>query len=94
MGSVGGVGAYARCVAVDAGHLCLTPQFLDDAAAAGLPVSIQTAYQLVKGLGDIKNRRILIHGASGVLDPSAILIAKPYNLGEVIEALRGLTAHL
>jgi len=30
----------------------------------------------------------------GVLDPSAILIAKPYDLGEVIEALRRLTAHL
>jgi len=75
MGPVGGVGAYALRVAVDAAHLCLTPPSLEDTNAAAVPVAIQTAYQLVKSLGDIKNRRILIHGASGSVGSFAVQMA-------------------
>lgn len=75
MGAVGGVGAYAQRVAVNAEYLCLTPQILDDAVAAALPVAIQTAYQLVASLGDIKNLRILIHGASGSVGGFAVQMA-------------------
>lgn len=53
MGPVGGIGAYARYVAVDAVNLCRTPSTLDDAetdasstcdpAALNLPVSLMAS---------------------------------------------------
>lgn len=90
MGPIGGVGAYARRVAVNAAHLCLTPPSLEDTIAAGLPVAIQTAYQLVASLGDIKDRRILIHGASGSVGSFAVQMAA--RCGAVIYATASATS--
>ncbi len=75
MGPMGGVGAYVHLVALKAENLCRKPDFLNDGTAAGAPVAIQTAHQVVAGMGDIDGRRLLIHGAGGSVGHYAVQMA-------------------
>ena len=77
MGPLGGLGAYADFVTVDEANLVRTPQGLDDAHAAAIPVATVSAWQSLHHAGPIAaGQRILIHGAAGGLGGYAVQYAK------------------
>jgi len=77
MGPLGRLGAYADFVAVNEGNLSRTPEGLDDAQAAAIPVAAVAAWQSLHYAGPIRPRqRILIHGAAGGLGGYAVQYAK------------------
>ncbi|WP_341887976.1 NADP-dependent oxidoreductase [Variovorax sp. YR752] len=77
MGPLGRLGAYAEVVAVDEANLVRTPQGLDDAHAAAIPVAAVAAWQSLHLAGPIAaGQRILIHGAAGGLGGYAVQYAK------------------
>lgn len=76
MGPLGGLGAYADLVAVDAGNLSLIPAALDFVDAAALPVASVAAWQSLTLTGPVRpGQRILIHGAAGGLGGFAVQYA-------------------
>jgi NADPH:quinone reductase-like Zn-dependent oxidoreductase len=92
MGPLGGLGAYADFVAVDEANLVSTPQGLDDAHAAGVPVAAVAAWQSLHHAGPIiAGQRVLIHGAAGGLGGYAVQYAK--RAGAEVFATAS-TAHL
>lgn len=85
MGPLGGLGAYADLVAVDAARLCRTPQELSDVHAAAIPVAALGAWQSLHAAGPVAaGHRVLIHGAAGALGGFAVQFAK--RLGATVFA--------
>lgn len=77
MGPLGGLGAYADFVTVNEANLILTPDGLDDAHAAAIPVAAVAAWQSLHHAGPIRaEERVLIHGAAGGLGGYAVQYAK------------------
>ncbi|HZF80835.1 MAG TPA: NADP-dependent oxidoreductase [Rubrivivax sp.] len=77
MGPLGGLGAYADLVAVNAANLCRTPDRLGDTRAAALPVSALAAWQSLNMAGAVQpGQRVLIHGAAGGVGSFAVQFAK------------------
>lgn len=85
MGPLGGLGAYADLVAVNAANLGAVPDALDFVAAAALPLASVAAWQSLNFAGPIQaGRRILIQGASGGLGGFAVQYA--HQAGAVVFA--------
>ncbi|MDM0078147.1 NADP-dependent oxidoreductase [Variovorax sp. J2P1-59] len=77
MGPLAGLGAYANFVAVNAANLALTPEGLDDVAAAALPVASLAAWQSLRAAGELTpGQKVLIHGAAGGVGGFAVQFAK------------------
>ncbi|MFJ3056056.1 NADP-dependent oxidoreductase [Herbaspirillum sp. NPDC087042] len=76
MGALGGLGAYADLVAVDAGKLATVPAAMSMVQAAALPVAAVSAWQSLHLAGPIRpGQRILVHGAAGGLGGFAVQFA-------------------
>lgn len=76
MGAIGGLGAYAELVAVDAANLAPVPASMSLVDAAALPVAAVAAWQSLHFAGPIHaGQRILIHGAAGGLGGFAVQFA-------------------
>ncbi len=76
MGPLGGLGAYADLVAVDADKLAVLPEGLSMVQAAALPVAAVSAWQSLHLAGPLKaGQRILIHGAAGAVGGFAVQFA-------------------
>jgi NADPH2:quinone reductase len=81
MQGLGGVraarpGAYADFVTVDFDTLAAIPSSLDPVAMAALGLVGVTAYEGLRRLGSLENRRVLVTGAAGGVGSAAIAIAK------------------
>jgi NADPH:quinone reductase-like Zn-dependent oxidoreductase len=63
----GRTGAYSELVAVDAGWVVSTPDALDDATAATIPINALTADQALRIIGPQPGTTLLITGASGAV---------------------------
>jgi len=86
MGPLGGLGAYADVVAVNAANLTAIPDALDFVAAAALPVASVAAWQSLHFAGPIhRGQRVLIHGAAGGLGGFAVQYA--HQAGAVVHAV-------
>jgi NADPH:quinone reductase-like Zn-dependent oxidoreductase len=100
MGPLGGLGAYADLVAIDAAKLSHIPNGLSDVDAAALPVASLSAWQSLHAAGAIKaGQRVLIHGAAGGLGGFAVQFARQAGAivfatarGSSVEYVRGLGA--
>ncbi|CAN7745075.1 NADP-dependent oxidoreductase [Duganella sp. LjRoot269] len=76
-GALGGVGAYARHVALAASKLVPTPAVIDDATAAAIPVAAMTAWQALFDAGKLqRGETVLIHGAAGGVGSYAVQFAQ------------------
>lgn len=85
MGPLGGLGAYADLVAVNADNLAPTPDALDDLTAAAMPVAALAAWQSLHLAGPVwPGQRVLVHGAAGGLGAFAVQLAK--RLGAFVVA--------
>jgi NADPH:quinone reductase-like Zn-dependent oxidoreductase len=79
-------GSYAEFAVVDESRACLLPQKLSFNDAAGIPVAAVTALQSFEKAGaPLKNRNILIIGASGGVGTFAVQIAK--EMGAKVNAV-------
>jgi NADPH:quinone reductase-like Zn-dependent oxidoreductase len=88
MGAMGGLGAYAEFVTVNAATLSRTPEGLDDVRAAAVPVAAVAAWKSLHHAGSIyPGQRILIHGAAGGLGGYAVQYAK--RAGAEVFAIAG-----
>jgi N-ethylmaleimide reductase len=67
LGYLGGPGAYADHVAVEAALLARTPDALSAVEAAALPVAALTAAQALDAGGLRAGQTVLIHGAAGAV---------------------------
>jgi len=77
MGPLGGLGAYADLVAVDADKLAVLPEGLSMVQAAALPVAAVSAWQSLHLAGPLKaGQRILIHGAAGGVGMFGVQLAR------------------
>jgi NADPH:quinone reductase-like Zn-dependent oxidoreductase len=77
MGPLGGLGAYAELVAVDAANLAPMPASMSFTDAAALPVAAVSAWQSLHFAGPVHaGQRILIHGAAGGLGGFAVQFAR------------------
>lgn len=76
MGPLGGLGAYADLVAVNANNLIVMPDALSFVAAAAVPMASVSAWQSLNLAGPVQaGQRILIHGAAGGLGGFAVQYA-------------------
>lgn len=100
MGPLGGLGAYAERVAVDAANLSRVPDALSFVQAAALPIASVAAWQSLNLAGPVRpGQRILIQGAAGGLGGFAVQYARRAGavvyataLGDHADYLRGLGA--
>jgi NADPH:quinone reductase-like Zn-dependent oxidoreductase len=77
VGALGGLGAHADVVAVNAANLSRVPENLTMVEAAALPIASVAAWQSLNFAGPIRaGQRILIQGASGGLGGFAVQFAK------------------
>jgi len=77
MAALGGLGAYADHLIVDAEKLVQTPAALSDVEAAAIPVAAMTAWHVLQAADfDLSGRRVLIHGAAGGVGSFAVQFAK------------------
>lgn len=77
MAAMGGLGAYAEFVTVNAATLSNTPKGLNDVGAAAIPVAAVAAWKSLHHAGSIQpGQRILIPGAAGGLGGYAVQFAK------------------
>ena len=82
-------GAYAEYATTTADQLALKPETLDFAAAAGVPVVAQTAWQaLFEYANCTTDKRILVHGAAGGVGHIAVQLAK-WKGAEVVATASG-----
>lgn len=85
MGPLGGLGAYAKLVAVKEANLALVPPSMSMTAAASLPLAAVAAWSSLHLAGPVHGgQRILIHGAAGGLGGFAVQYAR--QAGAVIYA--------
>ncbi len=94
VGLVGGLGAYADYVAVDAAFLARTPDALSDVEAAALPVAALTAAQALDAGGLRAGQTVLIHGAAGAVGGFAVQLAKARGATVVATASASSGAHV
>ncbi|WP_221159753.1 NADP-dependent oxidoreductase [Rhizobium sp. NZLR11] len=91
MAALGGVGAYADHLVIDAGKLIQTPKALSDVQAAAIPVASMTAWHVIQAAGfDLSGRRLLIQGAAGGVGGFAVQFAKA--AGAVVYATASTTS--
>jgi NADPH:quinone reductase-like Zn-dependent oxidoreductase len=77
MAALGGLGAYADHLVIDAEKLVKTPVGLSDIDAAAIPVAAMTAWQILQVPEfDLRGKRVLIHGAAGGVGSFAVQFAK------------------
>ncbi len=77
MAALGGWGAYADHLIIDAEKLVLTPAPLSDVEAAAIPVAAMTAWHVLQAADfDLSGRRVLIQGAAGGVGGFAVQFAK------------------
>lgn len=77
MAALGGVGAYADHLIIEAGKLVRTPALLSDVEAAAIPIAAMTAWHVIQAADfDLRGRRVLIHGAAGGVGGFAVQFAK------------------
>ncbi len=77
MAALGGVGAYADHLVIDAAKLVLIPAALTDVEAAAIPIAAMTAWHVIQAADfDLKDRRVLIHGSAGGVGGFAVQFAK------------------
>lgn len=77
MAALGGLGAYADHLVINAEKLIKTPPNLPDIDAAALPVAAMTAWQVLQVPEfDLQGKRVLIHGAAGGVGSFAVQFAK------------------
>lgn len=77
MAALGGLGAYADHLIIDAEKLVLTPNTLSDVEASAIPIAAMTAWHIVQAPDfDLSGRRVLIHGAAGGVGGFAVQFAK------------------
>ncbi|MEH2534145.1 NADPH:quinone reductase-like Zn-dependent oxidoreductase [Bradyrhizobium sp. AZCC 1588] len=77
MAALGGLGAYADHLLINAEKLVKTPAVLSDIDAAAVPVAAMTAWQVLQVADfDLRGRRVLIHGAAGGVGSFAVQFAK------------------
>ncbi|MGN5633264.1 NADP-dependent oxidoreductase [Streptomyces sp. AC154] len=73
-------GSFAEYVAVPETALALTPDCLEDAEAAALPVAGLTAWQALVGAARVlTGERVLVHAAAGGIGHLAVQIAKAHG---------------
>lgn len=74
---VGGRGAYAECVAVAVARTVRLPGNVSLAAAATIPTPGATAWQAVRGVGQVQpGMRVLVHGGAGATGSFALQLAR------------------
>lgn len=77
LAALGGPGAYADHLIIDAEKLVPTPPTLSDVEAAAIPVAAMTAWHVIQAADfDLAGRRVLIHGAAGGVGGFAVQFAK------------------
>ncbi|WP_436168067.1 NADP-dependent oxidoreductase [Bosea sp. LjRoot9] len=77
MAALGGCGAYADHLVIDAEKLVATPATLSDIEAAAIPVAAMTAWHVLQAADfGLSGRRVLIHGAAGGVGGFAVQFAK------------------
>jgi NADPH:quinone reductase-like Zn-dependent oxidoreductase len=77
MAALGGLGAYADHLLINAEKLVKTPAALSDIDAAAVPVAAVTAWQVLQVADfDLRGRRVLSHGAAGGVGSFAVQFAK------------------
>ena len=77
MAALGGLGAYADHLVINAEKLVKTPATLSDIDAAAVPVAAMTAWQVLQVAEfDLRDKRVLIHGAAGGVGSFAVQFAK------------------
>jgi NADPH:quinone reductase-like Zn-dependent oxidoreductase len=77
MAALGGCGAYADHLVIDAEKLVPTPAELSDVEAAAIPVAAMTAWHVIQAVDfGLSGRRVLIHGAAGGVGGFAVQFAK------------------
>jgi len=74
MQGLGGVraqrpGGYAEYIAVGAGPVALLPEDVDPIDMAALGLASVTAFEGLRRLGNLKDRRIAVTGAAGGVGP-------------------------
>jgi NADPH:quinone reductase-like Zn-dependent oxidoreductase len=83
-------GTYAEYIAVDPGIIALKPPSLDFLQAASVPVSAETASQvLFQHAGIKKGQTILIHGGAGALGTYAVQMAHQAGAKVIVTASSG-----
>lgn len=70
------LGAFAEHIALDETILARIPEDLGDADAATVPIPVMTAWMSLHQTADLKGKKVLIVGASGVVGAFAIQFAK------------------
>jgi NADPH:quinone reductase-like Zn-dependent oxidoreductase len=91
MAALGGCGAYADHLVIDAGKLVQTPAALSDVQAAAIPVASMTAWQVIHAADfDLSGRRVLIQGAAGGVGGFAVQFAKA--AGAIVYATASTTS--
>ncbi len=95
MAALGGVGAYADHLVIDAGKLVATPAALTDVEAAAIPIAAMTAWHVIQTADfDLKGRRVLIHGAAGGVGGFAVQFAKAAGATVYATASTASLAHV
>src|SRR6202041_2326639 len=69
-------GTLSQLVAVQKEHLCLVPDNVDDAAAAGLPVAYLTAFLTLKAAGFELGKTVLAPAIGGSVGNATIQLAR------------------
>lgn len=90
-----GRGSCADYVAADATGVARTPNGLDFATAAALPIAGITALQGIRDCGELRaGERVLVWGASGGVGHYAVQIAKALGASEVHAVCSGRNADM
>jgi NADPH:quinone reductase len=69
-------GTLSELVAVQKDHLCLVPENVDDAAAAGLPVAYLTAFLVLKAAGFEAGKTVLAPAIGGSVGNAVTQLAR------------------
>lgn len=95
MAALGGLGAYADHLLINAAKLVTTPAGLSDIDAAAVPVAAVTAWQVLQVADfDLRGRPVLIHGAAGGVGSFAVQFAKAAGATVYATASTKSVAHL
>lgn len=78
-------GGYAEYAAVNERQVTLLPQDVTYEQAVALPVQGQSAYHILKTMGQMqKGETVLVHAASGGVGLLAVQLAKIFGAGKII----------
>lgn len=95
MAALGGLGAYADHLVINAEKLIKTPAGLSDIHAAAVPVAAMTAWQVLQVAEfDLRGRQVLIHGAAGGVGSFAVQFAKAAGATAYATASTKSVAHV